>query len=145
MGVEEGLDTGPVYAERVVPIGAAETAGELHERLVEVGAGLLVETLPTIDTVQPREQAGETTYADKLRADEFELHLDRPAAELVRVVRAGNPRPGAWIDLDATRLKVWRAHETDGRFLPDEVQPAGKRPMTFAAWRSGHRGPDPFG
>ncbi len=144
MGVEEGLDTGPVYAERLVPIGPAETAGELHERLVAIGAALLVETLPTIDTVVPRDQTGEPTYAEKLRPEEFELHLDRPADELVRVVRAGNPRPGAWIDLDGTRLKVWRAHAEAGRFLPDEVQPAGRQPMTLAAWRAGHRGPDPF-
>ncbi len=144
MGVEEGLDTGPVYAERVVPIGPSETAGELHARLVEIAADLLVETLPAIDTLEPRHQTGETTYAEKLRPDEFELHLDRPADELVRIVRAGNPRPGAWIDLGGTRLKVWCAHAEDGRFVPDEVQPAGRKPMTLAAWRAGHRGPDPF-
>ena len=66
------------------------------------------------------------------------------AAQRTRVVRAGNPRPGAWLDVDGTRLKVWRAHEDAGRFVPDEVQPEGKKPMAYAAWKAGHRGADPF-
>lgn len=144
MGVEEGLDTGPVYAEEIVTIGATETAGELHARLVDLGAALLTRTLLRIDTITPMPQAGETTYADKLTVDEFRLDLGRPAAELVRQVRAGNPRPGAWMDVGEARLKVWRAHVDDDRFVPDEVQPAGKRPMPYSAWRAGHRDADPF-
>ena len=46
-----------------------------------------------------------------------------PRRSCVRLVRAGNPRPGAWLDVDGARLKVWRAHDDDGRFVPDEVQP----------------------
>lgn len=145
MDVEPTLDTGAVYARAVVPIGADETAGELHHRLTERGAALLVDTLPGIDTITPEPQTGASTYADKLTVDEFRLDLSRPAAELTRTVRAGNPRPGAWLEVDGARLKVWRAHEdADGRFVADEVQPPGKKPMPFAAWKAGHRGVDPF-
>ncbi len=144
MGVEEGLDTGPVYARVTVPIGAQETAGELHARLVEAGTQLLVGTVPKIASVTPEVQTGEPTYAAKLSVEEFELDLARPADELVRIVRAGNPRPGAWLTVDGARFKVWRARESDGRFVPDEVQPEGKPRMAYPAWRAGHRGADPF-
>ena len=144
MGVEEGLDTGAVFACEVVTIGGDETAGALQERLTQLGAELLVRTLPRVALIVPEPQVGDTTYADKLTVEEFELTMDRPASELVRIVRAGNPRPGAWLTIGDARLKVWRAHEAEGRFVPDEVQPPGKRPMSFAAWQAGHRGPSPF-
>ena len=144
MAVEEGLDTGAVYAHEDVVIGAEESAGELHERLNEIGTALLVRTLPEVAATKPDPQHGETTYAEKLTVAEFELDLTRPVHELTRLVRAGNPRPGAWLALEDGRLKVWRAHDDDGRFVPDEVQPPGKRVMTYAAWHAGHRGSDPF-
>lgn len=144
MDVEPTLDTGAVYAREVVPIGADETAGELHARLSVIGAALLVTTLQGIDTIEPAPQTGQSSYADKLTVDEFRLDVRRPAAELLRQVRAGNPRPGAWLDVEGARLKVWRAHEANGRFVPDEVQPEGRKTMPYAAWKAGHRGPDPF-
>jgi methionyl-tRNA formyltransferase len=87
---------------------------------------------------------GEPIYAEKLTVAEFELDLTRPVAENLRFVRAGNPRPGAWIAFDDDRLKVWQAHAENGRFVPDIVQPPGKKPMGYAAWRAGLRRDDPF-
>jgi methionyl-tRNA formyltransferase len=144
MDVEESLDTGAVYAREVVPIAPEDTAGDLHERLNAVGAALLARTLPAIDTITPEPQVGDATYADKLTVDEFRIDLGRPAAESARLVRAGNPRPGAWIEVGDARLKVWRAHVDGDRLVPDEVQPPGKKPMAYAAWKAGHRGADPF-
>lgn len=144
MAVDETLDTGAVYARRSTPIGPDETAGELRERLAAMGAELMVQTLPRLPDITPEPQVGEVTYAEKLTVDEFRLDPSRPAAELTRIVRAGNPKPGAWIEVDGTRLKVLRATVADGRFVPVEVQPAGKRPMPYPAWRAGWRGADPF-
>jgi methionyl-tRNA formyltransferase len=144
MAVDETLDTGAVYARRVVPIGAQESAGELRAHLVAVGTDLLVETVPRVAEIDPEPQAGEVTYAEKLTVDEFRLDVTQPAGALIRLVRAGNPRPGAWIEVDGTRLKVLRAHVEGDRFVPDEVQPAGKRAMPYPAWRAGWRGPDPL-
>ncbi len=165
MQIEAGLDTGPVYARAMVPIGPDETAGELHARLVEAGTALLRERLPALAGAHAEPQVGEPTYADKLGVDEFRLDPTRPAADLARVVRAGNPRPGAWFVLGGRRVKVWRAHEEpdpgDGSDVPagpgvvradgavetargvlvlDEVQPEGKRAMPASAWRAGIRG-----
>lgn len=160
MQLEAGLDTGPVYASRTVPIAARETAGELRDRLVDVGTQLLVEQVPKIATAEPVPQRGEPTYAEKLTVEEFRLDPRRPATELDRIVRAGNPRPGAWMNVAGRRVKVWRAHPdteprsdlrpgdiasdgalmtSSGSLVLDEVQAEGKRPMAASAWRAGMR------
>ena len=159
MQLEAGLDTGPVYALRRVAIGAHETAGELRARLVEVGTELLVEQLPGIAAGTPVPQVGEPTYAEKLTVEEFRIDPGRPAVELDRVVRGGNPRPGAWMQIGDKRIKVWRARSqpggaglapgvitpaaelvtADGVLALDEVQPEGKRAMPAPAWRTGLR------
>ncbi len=93
MAIEEGLDTGAVYARAATPIGDDETAGELRARLVALGTDLLVETVPRLATITPQPQAGEPTSADKLTVEEFELDFARPAAELVRRGARGQPAP----------------------------------------------------
>jgi methionyl-tRNA formyltransferase len=162
MRIEAGLDTGPVFARVRVPIGADETAGELHARLVDAGTELLRTRLESIPGASGQPQTGDATYADKLGVEEFRLDPARPAVDLARLVRAGNPRPGAWFHIGGRRVKVWRAHPTesedgagteigvvgagaamhtvDGTLVLDEVQPEGKRVMTGAAWRAGIRG-----
>jgi methionyl-tRNA formyltransferase len=167
MQLEEGLDTGPVYAHAATPISPEETAGELRARLVDLGTGLLVRTLPDIPTARPEPQTGETTHAAKLTVEEFRIDPSAPADALARLVRAGNPRPGAWTLVDGRRLKVWRAHARpadapqhpadhgigtidrdgglatgDGVLQLEEVQPEGKAAMPVAAWLAGWRSPD---
>jgi methionyl-tRNA formyltransferase len=147
MQLDEGLDTGPVYAHATTRIGPDETARDVTDALVLLGADLLVTTLPEIPTRAPTPQQGEPTYADKLTVEEFELHFDAPADELVRIVRAGNPRPGAWTTVHGARVKVWRAQVgADGEFEALEVQPEGKPRMAADAWARGLRdGPPAWG
>ena len=102
MGLEAGLDTGPVYARAETPIGARESAGALRERLVHLGKELLVWTLPQVPEITPTPQEGEPTYASKLTVAEFELDPRRPAPELDRVVRRGQPAAGR-VDRDRRR------------------------------------------
>ena len=105
MGVEEGLDTGPVYAEVSVPIAATSTAAELRAELSTRGAELLIDTLES-GLADPRPQSGTTTYAKKITSDDLELRFDEATAvQLGRRVRVG----GAWTTLRGERLKVWRA------------------------------------
>jgi methionyl-tRNA formyltransferase len=159
MAVEEGLDTGGVYASARTEIGADETAGELRARLVELGTALLVEHIGEVVGAEPEPQQGEATYADKLTVEEFAIDPTRSAGELARLVRAGNPRPGAWFVVGDRRVKVWRARAggplgpdgiSPGALLKggelvtgsgllelDEVQPEGKRAMTGQALVAG--------
>lgn len=160
MRMEEGLDTGGVLASTRLAIGEQETAGELMERLVDVGTQLLVEHIVGVSASKPSPQAGEPTYARKLTVEEFEIDWARRCEEIARLVRAGNPRPGAWTTAEGRRLKVLRVHEVAGTSEAspgeltgegavaaiggdihlDEVQPEGKAPMTGAAWLAGFRG-----
>ena len=163
MRIDAGLDTGPVFACATVRIAPDDTAGELHAHLVDAGTALLLEWMPRLATATPQPQAGAATYADKLEVDEFRLDPGRAASELARVVRAANPRPGAWFTVHGRRVKAWRAHEQTGApprpapaageigpdgalgtargvLVLDEVQPEGKRPMAATAWRAGLRG-----
>jgi methionyl-tRNA formyltransferase len=164
MALEQELDTGPVYARASTPIGPHETAGELRARLVQLGTDLLVTTLPQVPTITPVPQEGEPTYAPKLTVEEFALDWDSPAAELADLVRAGNPRPGAWTTDHGARLKIWRARALsacideppgtvfghtrvttgDGALELVEVQPEGRRAMDANAWLAGRRAPDPL-
>ena len=157
MRIDEGLDTGGVYASVPTPIEQEETAGELHARLTELGTHLLLDNLPRVPETEPAPQEGEPTYAEKLTVDEFRIDGGRPAIQVHRVVRAGNPRPGAWMIVNGHRIKVWRAHVEDGQgpagvvrgrvelvttngvLHLDEVQPGGKPRMTGEAWMAGRR------
>ena len=167
MAVEEGLDTGGIYAEAEVPIGPDTTAVELREELVALGAELLVATLAT-GLGEPRPQEGETTYAEKLGAADFEIDWTRPAIEIHRLVRVG----GAWTTFRGKRFKIWRTELVSGADDPRdlasgeggpsvapapgelagdrvgtgagalrllEVQPDGKARQDAAAWRNGAR------
>jgi methionyl-tRNA formyltransferase len=159
MRLEAGLDTGPVYdCERTV-IGADETAGDLLARLGRIGTDLLVRVVPQVPERAPTAQEGEATLAPKVTVDEFRLDAHRPAVELARVVRAGNPRPGAWTTIEGRRLKVLRAHAeagngavgtvdraarvatSDGLLALDDVQPEGRAVMPGSAWRAGVQAP----
>ena len=158
MRIDEGLDTGGVYACTSTAIGSKETAGELHARLTDLGTQLLVEHLPRVLDTDPIPQHGEPTYAEKLSVEEFHIDGSRTAEELARTVRAGNPRPGAWMIVDGKRVKVWRARAEPGEGRPgvvrppaglvttsgilrlDEVQPEGRPHMSGEAWIAGVRG-----
>ena len=112
MRMEEGLDTGPVYQTRRIPIAVEDTAGTLHDKLASLGALCIVETLPAIadGTLRavPQSEDG-ATYAPKITKDEAAIDWRRKAVEVDRQLRAFNPFPGAYSTLRGEPLKVWRA------------------------------------
>lgn len=141
MALEEGLDTGGVYAVSEVPIGPETTAADLRMELVDVGTSLLVDTL----AVQlgewigePEPQTGEVTYAAKFTGADFEIDWNAPVDDIHRLIRVG----GAWTTFRGKRLKINEAALVDGVLQPEIVQPEGKAPMSFDAWRNGARPAD---
>jgi methionyl-tRNA formyltransferase len=138
MRLEEGLDTGPIYAEHVVQVLPHETAAELRTRLTELGTNLLLELLARTEEAglpEPRPQEGEPTYAEKLSPEELRLDWSQPPEQLERVVRVG----GAWTTFRGKRLKVHRAHVRDGELELLVVQPEGKGRMNASDWARGAR------
>ncbi|MEK6209095.1 MAG: methionyl-tRNA formyltransferase [Pseudomonadota bacterium] len=121
MRMEEGLDSGPVYLMRRIPIAAEDTAGTVHDKLAALGARCIVEALPAIadGTLKavPQSEAG-ATYAPKIAKDEAAIDWRREAVEVDRQVRAFNPFPGAYSTLRGEPLKVWRAAVAPGSPAP---------------------------
>jgi methionyl-tRNA formyltransferase len=114
MRMEAGLDTGPVLACRATPIGAEESAGDLHDRLATLGAEALLETLPRLGEITPQVQDDAlATYAAKFGKEEARLDWTQPAEALARQVRAFNPVPIAWCAYQGERLRVFRATALD--------------------------------
>ncbi|HWM27882.1 MAG TPA: methionyl-tRNA formyltransferase [Woeseiaceae bacterium] len=115
MRMDEGLDTGPVYARESLAIDDADTAGTLDERLADLGGDLLVRHLPRIldGSLEPLSQDESLrSYAGKFDRGAARLDWQLPALELARAVRAYNPHPGAWFPLDVDgqdSIKCWAA------------------------------------
>jgi len=108
MHMEEGLDTGGIYACRRLTIDAGMTGAQLWSMLAEMGAGLLVETLPEIaHGLQPTPQPTEgVTYAAKLSNDDRCIRWTEAAVNVDRLVRCFSPRPGARCKAGNHWLKV---------------------------------------
>ncbi len=112
MRMEEGLDTGPVGLVERVAIAPDMTAGELHDRLMLVGADLMGRALAALErealgfTPQPTEGV---TYAAKIDKAESRIDWSRPAQAVHDHIRGLSPFPGAWFEVDGARVKVLRS------------------------------------
>lgn len=114
----EGMDEGPLLAERRVAIDPEDTAGTLGARLADVGAELLVETLPAYadGSVTAREQDHErATYAPKITDEDAHVQWDRSAGDIRNLIRGLNPDPGAWTTIGGKRVKVFGAQTVSDR------------------------------
>jgi len=113
MSVTAGLDCGPVFASAPLAIAADETAGELHDRLANLGGEILVAKLGDIldEKIKPVPQDDSAaTYAGKIHTRDAHLDWSQSADDLERCVRAYNPVPGAYFFADESlRVKCWRA------------------------------------
>jgi methionyl-tRNA formyltransferase len=165
MRMDEGLDTGPIVAQQELPLRGTEAAPELEARLAGMGAELLLEHLPAwlegSLTARPQPVEG-ASLTRLLRREDGRLDPARPALELERQVRAYQPWPGSFLEIDGVRVKVWAAAvleqalsvpageiiltegtlglgTVDGVLRLDELQPAGKRRMSGAEFRRGKR------
>ena len=161
MLMDAGLDSGPILHQIPHHIDPEVTGGELSEHLAEMGAQALVEALALLETdgLKPRPQDhARATYAPKLTRELARIRWTDPADRVARVIRALDPKPGAWTELDAREVKLFGARVVEGEGQPgevrttddglrittgngallvDEVQPAGKARMAAADWVRG--------
>jgi methionyl-tRNA formyltransferase len=165
MRMEAGLDTGPVGLVERLPIGPDMTAGDLHDRMMLVGADLMARALAALErgalAFTPQKAEG-VAYAAKIEKAETRIDWTRPAREVHDRIRGLSPFPGAWFPLgaDEARVKVLRSTLADGAGEPGtvlddalmiacgagavrllEVQKAGKQPAGAAAFLSGNKVP----
>ena len=163
MRMEEGLDTGPVGLVEKCAIEPDMTAGDLHDRLMGVGAALMVEALARLErntlTFTPQAVEG-VTYAKKIDKSETRVDWNRSATEVHNHIRGLSPFPGAWSEIEIggrpERLKLLRSVLSQGAgesggILDDrltvacgagairlvEVQRAGGRPAAASEFLRG--------
>jgi methionyl-tRNA formyltransferase len=158
MQMEAGLDTGPVLLRHAIPIGAEETAGELHDRLSALGARAITEALARLGDLTPRPQPAEgVSYAEKIDKAEARLDWGQDASHIDRKIRGLSPFPGAWTMIGGKRVKILRSRLAQGAGKAGsvlsgltvacgsgaveitELQPEGKARMTAEAFLRGAR------
>ncbi|WP_171177968.1 methionyl-tRNA formyltransferase [Ruegeria sp. HKCCD8929] len=122
MQMEAGLDTGPVLLRQATPIRAEETTAELHDRLSQMGAELIVEVLSRLPELEahPQPQEG-VTYAAKIDKAEARVDWTRPAVEVDRQIRGLSPFPGAWTEINGERIKLLASRLAEGQGAPGQV------------------------
>ncbi len=112
MRMDDGIDTGPLLLQKMLPIGPDATAGDLHDELGGMGAELVVEAISGLlrgDVHEvPQSNVG-ATYARKLSRDEGRIDWGLPAVQIERNIRALNPWPGAWFEFKGERIRIHRA------------------------------------
>jgi methionyl-tRNA formyltransferase len=123
------LDAGPIAAQEAFPIGPEDDFGTVSARAGEVAAELLDEVLPE-PQLRPQESEG-VTYAEKIRPEDRVLDWSRPPQELLNRIRALSPHIGARGELHGRPVTIWRARVEDGELVPVEVQPDGRRRMSY--------------
>lgn len=164
MQMDAGIDTGRIFSQKELPINQNETAVELSNRLAKMGAELLGETLPMIFSGQlasfPQDDSL-ATYAPKIEKSMGALDFSLSSTELLRNIRAFYPWPGSQFNLDGQVIKVLKARGVfpgnlfsgkrglnkgfpaigtgDGDLVIEELQPAGKKPMTGKAFLQGFK------
>jgi methionyl-tRNA formyltransferase len=165
MRMDAGLDTGPVCLGRDVPIDPAMTAGELHDKLSQLGAELMVEALAQLEagTLEAIPQPPDgVTYAAKIDKRETRIDFNAPARKVADHIRGLSPFPGAWFEATLggkpERIKVLRAATDasggepgillddgltiacgEGAIRIEELQRAGKQPMGASEFLRGTR------
>jgi methionyl-tRNA formyltransferase len=165
MFMDEGMDTGNILLQREISIGEEDTGETLQQRLALLGGQLLMETVERMKRgdIHPIPQDhSKATYAPTLRKEDGHIDWRKEAKEIDLQVRAFNPWPGAFTELDGQLLKIFRGEVRGGKptgktgavvwvgsdfievetgrdsFLIQEVQLEGKRRMNIRDFLSGH-------
>jgi methionyl-tRNA formyltransferase len=111
--MDEGMDSGPVLLKKRTEVGENETAGELHNRLGEMGGELILETLKGLEegTVKPEKQEGEPSFAPKLSKEEGIVDWERDSRDVHNHIRGMNPWPGAHSYYQGERIGLHRSRD----------------------------------
>ena len=149
MLMDEEIDHGPILAKRELEITNPKskiTYRELHDKLAEIGAKLLIETIPDwiSGKIKPKTQdEKKTTYTKIIKKEDGKIDWKKPAQEIERQIRAFNPWPGAFTFIQKKgkkiRIKICQAElSKDNKLIIKKLQPEGKKPMSFEEFKKGY-------
>ncbi|MDH5378628.1 MAG: methionyl-tRNA formyltransferase [Gammaproteobacteria bacterium] len=166
MQMEAGLDTGPMWSKQTCPIRQDDSSETLHDKLAEMGGGLLCETIPVIlrGESEPQSQdESQANYASKLLKEEGEIDWTQTATQIHRQIRAFRPWPVAQSHWNGKVIRIWNAEPVDsdsdaapgwvvsqsksgilvqtgkGMLNISELQLAGKKPMSAKDFNNAYK------
>jgi methionyl-tRNA formyltransferase len=166
MIMDEGMDSGDILLQEETQLSAAETFGELHDRLAQLGAALLIKSIEQIvDGTAKRksQEASGVTFAPLLKKETGKINWNNKSSDIVNLIRGLNPSPTAYTSLNGLSLKIFTAvaqpgkvdqHPgtlcaanaaglpvvvSDGYVILKDVQLAGKKRMLIADFLRGHK------
>jgi methionyl-tRNA formyltransferase len=144
MKMDAGLDTGDIVSQEATPIHADDTAETLHDRLAEIGAALLVQTIPDFVSgkIVPRKQPAEgVSYARKIAKEDGRVDWTQPAQQIRNRLRAFRPWPGLFTFRkgDARLIKIWQADVLTESGEPGTVLRGDKSGITVACGKDALR------
>lgn len=165
--LQHEIDTGDILLQAKFPIGADETAGDIHDRMKDIGAGLLVKTVEGLAAGEleevPQLKQEIVHRAPKIFTDTGKIDWEKPIAEIYNLIRGLSPYPAAFTYLGSKMLKIYRAEKVamfpthapgvydtdnktflrfsaqDGYILLKEIQLEGKKRMLVEDFLRGHR------
>lgn len=116
MQLEKGLDSGPVYVQKTIPIDDEATSGDLHDTLAALGATAMLDVLAGLPQgLTATSQAGTgVTYAERLSKQEAQIDWSLDAKTIARAIRGFAPWPVAFALLDEQHVRIWRAQASAG-------------------------------
>lgn len=159
MKMDAQMDHGPILSQEEVALAGTERAAGLEEKLAQLGAELLVKTIPSYihGEIVPAEQNHEkATFTKLIKRDDGRVDLKNDPKEIWRKYRAYDPWPGIWTVLSdkrqgtsdnghgqsnkaqETRIKLLDVELIDGKIKINKLQPEGKKPMTAAEFERGY-------
>ena len=136
MLMDEGMDTGDMLLKEEVEIGEQETSAELGERLSEIGAKLLLETINRLtanDLTPVKQDDSIATYAPIIKKEIGLIDWNREASEIINLIRGTQPWPGAYTSYKAKNLKIFKATVSPESGHPGSVLDGGSKELVIAA------------
>jgi methionyl-tRNA formyltransferase len=165
MMMDEGMDSGDILLQEETQLGPAETYGDLHDRLAQLGATLIIKTIEQVVAGtaqrQPQDASG-VTFAPRLKKDTGKINWNNKTADIANLIRGLSPSPTAYTSLDGQPLKIFTAvaqpgkvnqppgtigaasesglsiTASDGYVILKDVQLAGKKRMLIPDFLRGH-------
>ena len=146
MKMDAGLDTGGIISQALTPILPEDNSQTLHDRLAQLGAELLVETIPDYiaGKIQPKPQPAEgASYAAKIKKEDGKIDWNEPAEKILDRLRAFTPWPGSFTFLPAEPkpqlLKIWKSEVAGNNGQPGTILSADKNGIVVACGKGALR------
>ncbi|HVU93920.1 MAG TPA: methionyl-tRNA formyltransferase [Puia sp.] len=121
--LQHDIDTGSILLQDRFPIGETDTAGDVHDRMMVIGARLLVRTIEGLAAgtlhSQPQENPPGLKHAPKLFTETGKIDWNKPTEDIYNLIRGLSPFPTAYTELDGKTLKIYRAEKVIHTLAPD--------------------------